>query len=271
MPTLSALSTVSVFRSGTSERPHMPLLLLLLIAIAAGSIVGLVAWRYPRVGRAPAASPAGAARKVGETVGRHRGLRAMRDARLDPAAATGLALTARSVARDRRRAAARRARLSRAIELTSDRDRQRRRKMGKPARLGRVDARPQRDHAARLASTSSSASASCSPSSRRSGSGACGSPRSSWRRWAARSCSRTRSSSSPTGYGRPSIRPRQRLGPSFPSGHSATAAAFYATAALLIGRWRGRRARALLAGLAVGSRSRSPRAVSCSTCTGCPT
>jgi undecaprenyl-diphosphatase len=52
---------------------------------------------------------------------------------------------------------------------------------------------------------------------------------------------------------RPTFNPAAAtLGPSFPSGHSATAAAFYATAALLIGRWRGRPARALLAGLAAG-------------------
>jgi membrane-associated phospholipid phosphatase len=42
------------------------------------------------------------------------------------------------------------------------------------------------------------------------------------------------------------------LGPSFPSGHSATAAAFYAGTALLLGRRRGYSARALLTGLAVG-------------------
>jgi undecaprenyl-diphosphatase len=52
---------------------------------------------------------------------------------------------------------------------------------------------------------------------------------------------------------RPSFNPAAAtLGPSFPSGHSATAAAFYATAALLIGRWRSRRTRAVLAGLAAG-------------------
>ena len=52
---------------------------------------------------------------------------------------------------------------------------------------------------------------------------------------------------------RPALNPAAAtLGPSFPSGHSATAAAFYACAALLIGRRRGRPARALLAGLAVG-------------------
>jgi undecaprenyl-diphosphatase len=51
---------------------------------------------------------------------------------------------------------------------------------------------------------------------------------------------------------RPTFNPAAAtLGPSFPSGHSATAAAFYATAALLLGRWRSRRVRALLAGLAV--------------------
>jgi undecaprenyl-diphosphatase len=42
------------------------------------------------------------------------------------------------------------------------------------------------------------------------------------------------------------------LGPSFPSGHSATAAVFYAAVALLLGRRRGHVARAALTGLAVG-------------------
>ena len=51
---------------------------------------------------------------------------------------------------------------------------------------------------------------------------------------------------------RPAFNPAAAtLGPSFPSGHSATSAAFYATAALLLGRWRPRPARAALAGLAV--------------------
>jgi undecaprenyl-diphosphatase len=42
------------------------------------------------------------------------------------------------------------------------------------------------------------------------------------------------------------------LGPSFPSGHSAASAAFYAGAALLLSRRRGHIARAALTGLAVG-------------------
>jgi membrane-associated phospholipid phosphatase len=52
---------------------------------------------------------------------------------------------------------------------------------------------------------------------------------------------------------RPAFNPAAAtLGPSFPSGHSATAAAFYATAALLIGRRRPRRIRAVVTGLAAG-------------------
>jgi membrane-associated phospholipid phosphatase len=52
---------------------------------------------------------------------------------------------------------------------------------------------------------------------------------------------------------RPTFNPAAAtLGPSFPSGHSATAAAFYATAALLVGRRSSRTTRAVLAGLAIG-------------------
>jgi membrane-associated phospholipid phosphatase len=53
---------------------------------------------------------------------------------------------------------------------------------------------------------------------------------------------------------RPSFDPAAvaHLGPSFPSGHSATSAAFYAGVALLLGRRRGHAARAVLTGLAVG-------------------
>jgi membrane-associated phospholipid phosphatase len=51
---------------------------------------------------------------------------------------------------------------------------------------------------------------------------------------------------------RPTIDPAAAaLGPSFPSGHSSTAAAMFAAIALLAGRGRGRRARALLVAAAV--------------------
>ena len=52
---------------------------------------------------------------------------------------------------------------------------------------------------------------------------------------------------------RPTLNPiAETLGPSFPSGHSAAAAAFYAAAALVLGRGAGKRGRALLAGGAAG-------------------
>jgi membrane-associated phospholipid phosphatase len=52
---------------------------------------------------------------------------------------------------------------------------------------------------------------------------------------------------------RPAIDPvAATLGPSFPSGHSSTAASLFAALALLAGRRRGVRARAALAGTAVG-------------------
>src|SRR4051794_36727358 len=52
---------------------------------------------------------------------------------------------------------------------------------------------------------------------------------------------------------RPTFNPvAATLGPSFPSGHSATAAALYASVALVLGRRRSPRGRALLAGAAAG-------------------
>ena len=52
---------------------------------------------------------------------------------------------------------------------------------------------------------------------------------------------------------RPAIDPvAATLGPSFPSGHSSTAAAFFAALALLAGRRRSDRQKAALAGIAVG-------------------
>jgi membrane-associated phospholipid phosphatase len=52
---------------------------------------------------------------------------------------------------------------------------------------------------------------------------------------------------------RPTLEPAAAsLGPSFPSGHSATAAAFYSAAALIIGRMLSRRPRHLVIALAVG-------------------
>jgi undecaprenyl-diphosphatase len=52
---------------------------------------------------------------------------------------------------------------------------------------------------------------------------------------------------------RPEFNPiAETLGPSFPSGHSSWSAAFFAAAALVLARHRGRRAREVLAGAAAG-------------------
>ena len=52
---------------------------------------------------------------------------------------------------------------------------------------------------------------------------------------------------------RPDLNPvAETLGPSFPSGHSSTAAALWTAVALVAGRWLGRRAAAPLAGAAIG-------------------
>jgi membrane-associated phospholipid phosphatase len=53
---------------------------------------------------------------------------------------------------------------------------------------------------------------------------------------------------------RPTLNPvAETLGPSFPSGHSSWSAAFFAAAALLLARGRGRRTRIVLSGVAAGA------------------
>lgn len=66
----------------------MPFIILCALALTSSVVVALLAYAYPH--RAPAVE---SARKVGEEIGEHRRLRAMLDARLDPETATGLALT----------------------------------------------------------------------------------------------------------------------------------------------------------------------------------
>ena len=64
----------------------MPFLFLCALALTVAVAVGLAAWSYPH----PALD---SARKVGEEIGNRRTLRTVLDARLDPEAATGLALS----------------------------------------------------------------------------------------------------------------------------------------------------------------------------------
>jgi membrane-associated phospholipid phosphatase len=71
----------------------MPFVVLLIAAATAGLLVGVAAWRYPRLEPSHPAPAADAGREVAATVRRHPRLRALVARRLDPAAATGLALT----------------------------------------------------------------------------------------------------------------------------------------------------------------------------------
>ena len=70
----------------------MPLLLLLILALTVGLATGFLVWRLPRSVAASRPAIEGA-QKVGETIGRYGALRRALKARLEPAAATGLALT----------------------------------------------------------------------------------------------------------------------------------------------------------------------------------
>ena len=229
----------------------MPSLLLLLFAVTVGSTVGLVAWRYPRIARPSAAPTLDTARKVGEKVGRHPNLRAVLDARLDPATATGLALTLALVfAIGGGVLLGVLAYLVRTNSRLTGIDKS-------VAKWGNVHASATSTHVLNAVTQLGSiyivivlcVVLAVAETIRE---------RSIWvtpfivavmggeeiltltvKQLADRL--------------RPTFNPAAAtLGPSFPSGHSATAAAFYATAALLLGRWRGRPSRAVLTGLAAG-------------------
>jgi undecaprenyl-diphosphatase len=70
----------------------MPLLVLLLVALSVASAVAFVAWHYPTPMAAPTPSLA-AAKAVGRQIGHHSRLRRTIKSRLNPEVATGLALT----------------------------------------------------------------------------------------------------------------------------------------------------------------------------------
>jgi membrane-associated phospholipid phosphatase len=229
----------------------MPFLLLLALALTVGLVVGLLAWRYPRIAK-PTVTPAlDTARKVGETVGKHPSLRSFLAARLDPAVATGLALTvAMVVAIGGGVLFGALAYLTRTNSDLTGID-------NSVAKWGNNHASAWSMHALNDVTQLGGIYAiivlclvlAVAETIRE---------RSVWvipfivavmggeeiltatvKQLADRL--------------RPTFNPAAAtLGPSFPSGHSATAAAFYATAALLLGRWRGRPARAALTGVAVG-------------------
>jgi len=229
----------------------MPLVLLLVVAVTAGLTAGFAAWRYPRIAKTAAAPASETARKVGEAVGRHRSLRTVMRARLDPAVATGLALTlALAFAIGGGLLLGVLAYLVRANSHLVGID-------NSVAKWGNRHASAMSMHVLNgithlgsiyviivlcvvlaVAETIRERSV-----------------------WVAPFIVAviggeeilTATVKQLSDRVRPTFNPAAAsLGPSFPSGHSATAAAFYATAALLLGRWRGRRARAVLTGLAAG-------------------
>jgi membrane-associated phospholipid phosphatase len=230
----------------------MPSLLLLLLALTAGLVVGLVAWRYPRVATPSAAPTLDTARKVGEQVRRHPNLRALLDARLDPTAATGLALTlalvfaigggvllgalaylvrtnSRLIGIDKSVA-----KWGNAHESTMSTH-----VLNAVTQLGSIYTVIVLCIVLAVAETIRERTIWVTPFIVAVMGG---------------EEILTATVKHLADRLRPTFNPAAAtLGPSFPSGHSATAAAFYATAALLLGRWRDRPGRALLAGLAAGT------------------
>jgi undecaprenyl-diphosphatase len=229
----------------------MPLLLLLVLALSVGLLVGLLTWRYPRATTPTPNSTIEAAREIGKSVRRHPRLRNFLAARLDPETATGLALSVAMIVAiaggvafavlaylirtnahllgidngvakwgDRHATATSTHVLDDVTQLGSIYV-----VVGLCVVLAIVETFRQRTLWVTLFIVSVMAGEELL----------------------------TLSVKHLADRVRPTFNPAAAtLGPSFPSGHSATAAAFYATAALLIGRWRPRRTRAAITGLAAG-------------------
>src|SRR5437868_291690 len=230
----------------------MPLLVLILAAAGSACIATLTAWRYPRLSAGSPAPAFEAARKAGEAVAKHPSLRRRVAPRFDPHAATGLALTLAMVLT-----------ISGGVGL------------GALAYLERTNAHLNRlDRSVGSWAYDHRSAASMHGLRVITQFGSITTIVVLGVVVAAIETFRTRSAwilpihvislggdeiltlsiKDLANRARPSFDPAAvaGLGPSFPSGHSATAAAFYAGAALLLGRRRGHAARAALTGLAVG-------------------
>lgn len=229
----------------------MPILVDLALALTVGVVAGLLVWRYPRIAK-PTSTPAlDTAEKIGETVGRQPRLRALLKARLDPTVATGLALT-----------------LALVVVIGGGV------LFGALAYLVRTNA-----HLAGIDKSvaswgnrhASATSTNLLDDVTQLGSivivvvlcvilavGETLREKTVWVIPFILAVMGGEETLMLTIKGlvdrlRPTFNPiAATLGPSFPSGHSSTAAAFYATAALLLGRGRARPMRALLTGFAVG-------------------
>jgi undecaprenyl-diphosphatase len=71
----------------------MPIFVLVIVAVASGSVAALITWRYPRMSHRSASLSIATAERAGEAAGRHPRWRSRLARRLDPDTATGLALT----------------------------------------------------------------------------------------------------------------------------------------------------------------------------------
>jgi undecaprenyl-diphosphatase len=223
----------------------MPLLVLILVAsVAAGLAAGLAA-RYP------AGAPGATAAPVAQAAARHAGIRRWLRARGDPAAATGLLLTLASLAVVA--AGVVTALLAYLI-----------RQVDAVRRLDAWAARWGHDHATDASEAAITAVTQLGETWFVVVAGLVVAAL-EWRRGSSRLVVPflivvvlgdkliTTAVKELADRARPTLNPiAETLGPSFPSGHSSTAAAFFAGAALVLGRARPRRARAAIAGVAVG-------------------
>jgi undecaprenyl-diphosphatase len=211
----------------------MPLFFLFALALTVGLMAGLMVWRYPRAPGAVTDPTRAAAQEVGKAVGRHPRLRSVLHARLDATTATGLAMTiALATAIVGGVVLGVLAYLVRTNDSLIDID-------NSVARWGNRHASAFSMHALNVVTQLGSI----------------------YTIWVAAFIVAvvagqeviTLTVKALVDRLRPTFNPAAAtLGPSFPSGHSAAAAAFYACAALVLGRHAGRAARAVLTGLAVG-------------------
>jgi membrane-associated phospholipid phosphatase len=229
----------------------MPVLVDLALALTVGLVAGLLVWRYPRIAK-PTSTPAlDTAEKIGETVGRQPRLRALLKARLDPTVATGLALTLALVIvvgggvlfgalTYLIRTNAHLAGIDKSVASWGNRHASATSThvLDDVTQLGSISIVVVLCIALAVAETVREKTV-----------------------WVVPFILAVMGGEEAlmlTVKGlvdrlRPTFNPvAATLGPSFPSGHSSTAAAFYATAALLLGRGRARPLRALLTGFAVG-------------------
>jgi membrane-associated phospholipid phosphatase len=228
----------------------VPMLFLAAVAFAVGAVVTAAVWRYPSAALVPARPAASAAEAVGHTLAHHSRLRRFFVERLDPSVATGLALTlALGVIILGGLFLAVLAYLVRSSDRLVELDES-------VAEWGYQHASDVSDAGLELvtmlgetwfvivaAIVLAIADRFRAPT-----------------RWVAAYLALvilgqnilTRTIKELADRVRPDLNPiAETLGPSFPSGHSATAAAFFAAAALVHGRGRPRRTRAMLAGAAV--------------------